>query len=317
MNRRSAAGTALLVVALVSCGTGSSPAASASTSSASTASASASLASGSMGSPASGSVATGSVATGSAASGSVAPGSSPSSAAGSSSSSAAVTSLFVATVPRPAGCLVVGPAIVGVKVYLVQKALGLVNHHEVYDRATTAAVKAFQTSHHLAVTGLVDRTTWTALKTGYDFCMDQFTTQPTLAPASPASAHVAAMIAWARSRIGLPYIWGGAGPIGYDCSGLSLQAMYAGGRVVPGVTTDKHVQGSFNTAKAIYTSPALKHVPLSQRRPGDLVFWGTDFHHMAIYLGSDRIVEAVRPVIHTASLWSHGNPLLTVVRPTA
>jgi len=228
-----------------------------------------------------------------------------------------VTSLFVGTVPRPAGCLVVGPAIVGVKVYLVQKALGLVNHHEVYDRATTAAVRAFQTSHHLAVTGLVDRTTWTALKTGYDFCMDQFTTQPTLAPASPASAHVAAMIAWAKSRIGLPYIWGGAGPIGYDCSGLSLQAMYAGGRVVPGVTTDKHVQGSFNTAKAIYTSPALKHVPLSQRRPGDLVFWGTDFHHMAIYLGSDRIVEAVRPVIHTASLWSHGNPLLTVVRPTA
>ena len=278
MNRRSAIRTALLVVALVGCGTGSTPAS---------------------------------------ASASTAPAASSALASSSPASVSPAKSLFVAAVPRPAGCLVVGPAIVGVKVYLVQKALGLVNHHEVFDAATSSAVRAFQKAHRLAVTGLVDRTTWTALKTGYDFCLDQFTTQPTVTPASPAPAHVAAMIAWAKGRIGLPYIWGGAGPLGYDCSGLSLQAMYAGGRVVPGVTTDKHVQGSFNTAKAIYSSPALKHVPLSQRRPGDLIFWGTDFHHMAIYLGSDRIVEAVRPVVRTASLWSHGNPLLTVVRPTA
>jgi cell wall-associated NlpC family hydrolase len=230
--------------------------------------------------------------------------------------SAAAQPAYVSVVPEPAGCLVVGPAVVGVKVYLVQKSLGLVNHHEVYDAATKAAVTAFQRAQHLAATGLVDRTTWTTLATGKPFCVDRYTAQPTVRPAGPASDHVAAMIAYAKRQIGLPYIWGGAGPIGYDCSGLSLQALYAGGRVVPGVTTDKHVQPSFNTARAIYTSTALKHVPLGRRRPGDLIFWGNDFHHMAIYLGADTIVEAVRPKVHKASLWAHGALLPTVVRPT-
>ena len=222
---------------------------------------------------------------------------------------------FVATVPPPPGCLVVGPTIVGLKVYLVQKALGLVGHREIYDRATVAAVKRFQRSHRLVADGLVGPRTWTALRTGQDFCLDRYTAQPDVTPAAASSAHVGAMIAYAKGRVGLPYIWGGAGPLGYDCSGLALQSLYAGGRVVPGVTTDQHVRGDFNTAAAIYASRALTHVPLSQRRPGDLVFWGSDFHHMAIYLGGDRIVEAVRPTVHTASLWSHGDPLPVVARP--
>ncbi len=41
----------------------------------------------------------------------------------------------------------------------------------------------------------------------------------------------------------------------------------------------------FNAAAAIYRSTAFRHVPLSQRRAGDLVFWGSDLHHMALYLG--------------------------------
>ncbi len=224
---------------------------------------------------------------------------------------------FVSAVPRPRGCLVVGPAVVGVKVYLVQKALHLVNHHEIYDHPTTVAVTTFQRSRRLPQTGLVDVTTWNALGPGYPFCVDRYTAQPTVAATAPTSAHVAPMTAYAKARIGLPYIWGGAGPIGYDCSGLALQSLYAGGRVLPGVTTDKHVQATYNTAKAIYSSSALQHVPLAQRRPGDLVFWGSDFHHMAIYLGGDSIVEAVRPVVRSASLWSHGTPLPMVARPAA
>jgi cell wall-associated NlpC family hydrolase len=171
----------------------------------------------------------------------------------------------VATVPPPPGCLVVGPTIVGVKVYLVQKALGLVGHREIYDRATVAAVKRFQRSHRLVADGLVGPRTWTALRTGQGFCLDRYTAQPTVRPAAAASAHVAAMIAYAKGRIGLPYLWGGAGPIGYDCSGLALQSLYAGGRVLPGFTTDDHVRGDFNTAAAIYASKALTHVPLSKR----------------------------------------------------
>ncbi|MCU0266784.1 MAG: cell wall-binding repeat-containing protein, partial [Actinomycetia bacterium] len=242
---------------------------------------------------------------------------------GTGSLSAAVAALvpcevytpYVARVPLPVGCHTVGPDSAGVKVYLVQRELGLTSHRERYDAATVAAVRAFQSSRGLPVTGLVDRATWDALGTGYDFCIDRYVVQPTVAPTAPASAHVAAMLAQANSLLGKRYIWGGAGPIGYDCSGLALQSMYAGGRLVPGVTIDRHVTASFATARAIYTSTALPHLPLSQRRPGDLVFWYDDVSHMAVYLGNDRIVEAVRPSVRTASLWVHGTPLPTVVRP--
>ena len=73
---------------------------------------------------------------------------------------------YVTRVPLPKGCLLVSPEIVGIKVYLVQRALHLVGHKERYDGATVAAVRSFQSTHHLAVTGAVDATTWTAFTTG-------------------------------------------------------------------------------------------------------------------------------------------------------
>ena len=123
------------------------------------------------------------------------------------------------------------------------------------------------------------------------------------------------MIAYATSRVGVPYFWGGAGPIGFDCSGLALQAMYAGGRVVPGLNTDLHVGADFRTTHYLYVS-GLPHVPLSQRRRGDLVFYGSPITHMAIYLGNGQIVEAVRPVIRIGSLYGDGlSAQPYVVRP--
>jgi cell wall-associated NlpC family hydrolase len=212
---------------------------------------------------------------------------------------------YVTSVPIPKGCFTVGPAIVGVKVYLVQKALHLVGHGEVYDAATAAAVRAFQGAHALPVTGLVDSRTWTALGTGYPFCIDQYTQQPVVARGASASTRIEAMIAYATHRVGTPYMWGGAGPIGYDCSGMVIQAMYAGGRVVAGLTTDRHIQADFATTNYLYAS-RLMRVPLSQRRRGDLVFFGSSLTHMAIYLGNGQIVEAVRPVIRIASLYADG-----------
>ena len=79
------------------------------------------------------------------------------------------------------------PAIVGIKVYLVQKALHLVGHKERYDSATVAAVKSFQPAHGLPVTGSVDVTTWAALGTGYPFCVDRYTQQPTVSAGATAT----------------------------------------------------------------------------------------------------------------------------------
>lgn len=220
-------------------------------------------------------------------------------------------------VPVAEGCIVLGRAWAGVKVALVQRRLGTTHELDRYGSSTFAAVKSFQQRKGLPVTGRVNRATWESLRIDRRFCMDRFTVQPTVSsPGSPA-ARVDAMIAWARDQVGRPYIWGGAGPVGYDCSGLALQAMYAGGRVLPSVTTYLHQRRDFPTASRIFDS-GLPRRPLAERKPGDLVFFGPEgsISHMGIYLGHGRIVEAVRPQVQIASMWNRETPIKSrVVRP--
>ena len=111
----------------------------------------------------------------------------------------------------------------------------------------------------------------------------------------------AAAISFARSRIGLPYVWGGEGPAGYDCSGLTMMAWRAGGRSVPHFAADQYARST--------------PVTYRQLRPGDLVFWtdtgrAADIYHVALYIGDDQMIEAPRAgmAIKQASLWIMGTP---------
>ena len=220
-------------------------------------------------------------------------------------------------VPRADGCIRLGPKWAGVKVYLVQRRLGTTSDRDRYLSATKSAVERFQQRRGLPVTGRVDRATWLALDTGRPFCLDRFTVQPQVPVDASRPQRVDAMIAWASNQVGRRYVWGGAGRLGYDCSGLALQAMHAGGRVLPTVTTDLHQRIDFGTATAIAESGPPR-LPFSERRRGDLVFWGDpgSISHMAIYLGHGRIVEAVRPRVQRSDLRSHDVPLKGfVVRP--
>jgi cell wall-associated NlpC family hydrolase len=89
---------------------------------------------------------------------------------------------------------------------------------------------------------------------------------------------------WALSQIGKPYQWGAAGPDSYDCSGLSMDAWARAGIQLG------HFTG--------WQWPAGPHIPISQLRRGDLVFYATDtadpatIHHVGISLGGAMMVDA-------------------------
>ena len=103
-------------------------------------------------------------------------------------------------------------------------------------------------------------------------------------------------VAFALGELGKPYVWGATGPNTYDCSGLMLRAFQAAGIDLPRVSREQFTAGG--------------HVPVRQAQPGDLLFYATDpsdpatIHHVALYMGDDRMVEApysgeavrVRPV---------------------
>lgn len=86
-------------------------------------------------------------------------------------------------------------------------------------------------------------------------------------------------IAYAKSKIGIYYQWGGTGDPGYDCSGLT-QASYAAAGISLGRTTYDQVTDGYGVAPI-----------LSNLMPGDLIFYDNN-EHMAIYVGNGVVVHA-------------------------
>jgi cell wall-associated NlpC family hydrolase len=99
---------------------------------------------------------------------------------------------------------------------------------------------------------------------------------PALAPGAAATA-----VKFAFAQLGKPYQWGGSGPGGYDCSGLTSSAWAAAGVRLP-----------HNAARQW---GAVNRISRAERRPGDLIFYYRDIHHVAIYVGDNRIIHAPRP----------------------
>ncbi|WP_378741180.1 C40 family peptidase [Nocardia brasiliensis] len=110
----------------------------------------------------------------------------------------------------------------------------------------------------------------------------------TLVPTA-ASAFGRAVIEHAARWMGTPYVWGGgdsSGPTGggFDCSGLTLYAIYqaSGGQIrLPHYTQFQQ------------DHPAALQVPFDQKAPGDLIFFtaagDADSHHVGIYYGRDEL----------------------------
>lgn len=144
-------------------------------------------------------------------------------------------------------------------------------------------------------------------------------TAPGTAAGVPSGVQ-AAVVAYAESQIGTPYVYGGDTPqSGFDCSGLVVWAYGLAGVVVPRVANDQW-----------HDEP---HVAMSDLVPGDLVFFGSGkasgdsyADHVGIYIGDSAMVDApytgadvrvdVIPLAAGAA-WGGGLVVLGAVDPVA
>ena len=94
----------------------------------------------------------------------------------------------------------------------------------------------------------------------------------------PVSGRAGIAVAAAKSVLGAPYVWAAEGPSSFDCSGLT---MYAWGKAGVSLPHSSQMQQSSGT-----------RVSLSALQPGDLVFYGSPVHHVALYVGSGQIIHA-------------------------
>ncbi|HJE60750.1 MAG TPA: C40 family peptidase [Nocardiopsis listeri] len=110
------------------------------------------------------------------------------------------------------------------------------------------------------------------------------------------SGDVQAVLDFARAQIGKPYVWGGTGPDGYDCSGLTQAAWSQAGVSLPRTTYDQVNAGT--------------SVSRDQLQPGDLLFFysASAPSHVGIYSGNGRMIHGSNPSkpleeIDLASYW--------------
>jgi len=98
------------------------------------------------------------------------------------------------------------------------------------------------------------------------------------APTPPANSLGEQAVQIAMGELGVPYVWGGASPSGFDCSGLTMW-VYA----QLGIHLD-HYTGSQWLAGP--------HVAYSDLAPGDLVFFEPGIGHVGIYIGNNEFIHA-------------------------
>ncbi len=128
---------------------------------------------------------------------------------------------------------------------------------------------------------------------------------PTVGFSGTATAQGQAAVRAAVSQLGVPYVWGGESPgSGFDCSGLTQWSWAQAGVTIP------------RTSQAQYAS--VRHVPLSNLQPGDLLFYfnldGTGtVDHVAMYVGSgpygnQTVIQAPQPgqTVSYVALYTYG-----------
>lgn len=121
---------------------------------------------------------------------------------------------------------------------------------------TEQAVIAYQQENNLLVDGVVGCQTSRQIKVGK-------------------------VLQTARSYMGVPYVWGGVSPTGFDCSGFTHYTLLHNGIIIPRTAEQQYNLGTW--------------VPRSRMMPGDFVFFSTykpGPSHVGIYLGNNRFINA-------------------------
>lgn len=86
------------------------------------------------------------------------------------------------------------------------------------------------------------------------------------------------LIATAKQYLGVPYVWGGTTPSGFDCSGFTQYVFRSVGINLPRVSRDQQNVGT--------------RISLNEVQPGDLVFRGNPAYHVGIYIGGGQYIHA-------------------------
>lgn len=215
----------------------------------------------------------------------------------------------------------IGPGYEGIKVQLVKGRLGTGGYHYTVDDGYR--VMAVQRAHGLPATGWVDQATWVALGLPADqwTSIDSYIAPLGAGAGQGRAAHIEAMINQAAKYIGKPWLEGcsSSPAYGVDCSGLVMQALYAGGINPTSCSSIYHgFPGNEWNSRNLFNDPHFMNIAWGDRQRGDLVFYyepGTQtIIHVGIYLGNDQILDSWPPYVGINPIVNWQHPVVAGIR---
>lgn len=102
-----------------------------------------------------------------------------------------------------------------------------------------------------------------------------------LTPETKTTANGQALIATGQKYMGVPYVWGGETPDGFDCSGFTQYVMKQNGIQIPRTAAEQYAAG--------------RAVDKANLQVGDLVFFTTykpGASHVGFYMGGGKFLHA-------------------------
>ena len=189
----------------------------------------------------------------------------------------------------------------GNDVLTLQKKLYLIGYEiteldGIYGNETERAVAAFQHDHKISVTGIVTNVTWRALRkakekkgrvlpplkgTSTDVDTKKSTTLAPFGKTFITGKQGKQIVSTAQKFMGVPYVFGGTTPKGFDCSGLLQYVFKMHGVSIPRLADEQYNLG--------------KEAKKNQLTAGDLVFFTTytsGVSHCGIYIGDGKFLHA-------------------------
>jgi cell wall-associated NlpC family hydrolase len=109
---------------------------------------------------------------------------------------------------------------------------------------------------------------------------DQASSLKAARSAAAVSGRGGMALRFAFKQIGDKYVFGADGMTYWDCSGLTMRAFQTAGVSLPHSSAAQSRMG--------------KSIPFSQKKPGDLMFFGRPVSHVGIYVGGGKMVHAPR-----------------------
>jgi len=143
----------------------------------------------------------------------------------------------------------------------------------IFGSQTYAAVITLQDEYGIEPDGIVGEETWGIIRTGGKTLVSRAVDRNTLIKSR--------IVSTAARYLGVPYVWGGVTPEGFDCSGF-VQFVYA----MQGISLPR-------TADMQYEIGAM--IASRQLQPGDIVYFSTYApgpSHNGIYIGGGRFISA-------------------------